>query len=113
MRVVDRKTFLTLPEGTIFCKGVQWAFESLCIKGESLGNDWLDLDPTWVGAKDGGEASERLDEMLVFGASYPMEEAYGRDGCFDDSDVFLVFERDDLVKLREHLDRAINLPALS
>lgn len=99
MRIVNRETFLTLPEGTAYCKGKRWAFDGLCFKGDSRGNDWSYIHPEWVDANDSGEAFDRLEEMLSQGASYPMNTAYGRDGCFDDEDIFMIFEADDLDRL--------------
>lgn len=109
MRVFNRKDFLALPAATIYAKGVPWAFGNLCIKGDTIGDDdWAYLDPAWVSADDSGEATSRLDEMLAAGASYPMEEDYGRDGSFDGEEVFLVFERPDLEKLRTMIDAALS-----
>lgn len=109
MRVVDRKAFLALPAGTMYCKGVQWAFDSLCIKGDSLTNDWIYLDPAWPSAHDTGEAVNFLVDSLEEGESFPCEDAYGRDGCFDEDAVFLIFEHDDLWILRGYIDTAISL----
>jgi hypothetical protein len=107
MRVVDRKTFLTLPEGVVYAKGPKWAPGGLLFKGQSLENDWFCLNPCWVSARDSGEAVDHLDAMLEQGTSFPMEDAYGRDGYFDDNEVFLIFERADLKTLRHLIDAAI------
>lgn len=109
MRVVDRKTFLTLPAGTIYCKGVRWAFEGLCIKDDSLGNDWIYLDPAWPSAHDSGEAVDLLEGSLETGSSFPCEDDMGRDGCFTEDAVFLIFEKDDLMSLRDHVNAALAL----
>lgn len=109
MRVVDRKTFLTLPAGTIYCKGTPWAFDGLCIKGDSLPNDWTFLDPAWPSAFDSGAAGDLLDKSLADGSSFASEDAYGRDGCFDDSEVMLIFEPADLWALRGRIDFAISV----
>jgi hypothetical protein len=109
MRVVDRKTFLTLPAGTIYCKGVRWAFDGLCVKDDSLANDWIYLDMAWPSAHDSGEAVELLEASLATGSSFPCEDAMGRDGCFTDDAVFMVFEKDDLMALRDRIDAAISL----
>lgn len=53
------------------------------------------------------QAVDRLDDMLENGASYPMDASYGRDGCFNEADLFLVFERADLVQLGKIVDQAI------
>jgi hypothetical protein len=108
MKIVDRAAFLDLPEGTVYAKGEPWAFGSLSIKGESVANrDWWYLDPCWVEAEDSNQAFDRLDEMRTTGASYPMESAVSRDGLFDQDAIFMVFERDDLLKLKDMVDTAI------
>ena len=118
MKILSRESFLKLPEGTIFAKGEPWFFGNLSIKGDSMyfdsgGNDFIYLDPHWVDAHDSGEAMARLDEMLATGCSYPMEDAFGRDGCFEDDAVFMVFEREDLTKLKRYIESALVLEGTS
>lgn len=109
MRVYDRKGFLALPEGVLFCKGQPWAFDTLMVKGETLPtNDFTYLDLCSIEAFDTGEWTERLENSLQNGTSYPMEGAYGRDGTFSETDVFLVFEPNDLRKLIAFAEAAIN-----
>lgn len=108
MRVVNRMTFLTLPAGTIYCKGVEWAFDSLSVKGDSLANDWIYLDPSWPSAFDAGEACGLLWRSLESGSSFACEDAYGRDGCFDEDAVFLIYEKEDLLTLRKYIDAALS-----
>lgn len=120
MRVYTRQEFLKLPEGTVYCKGQPWAFGGINIKGETIAAsdgrliDWYYLDPEWIDAHDSGEAGARLDEMLSTGASYPMQDAIGRDGCFDENEVFLVYEDADIQKLVgwliENIDSTPNYP---
>lgn len=107
MRVLNRADFLKSPAGTIYAKGVQWAFEGLSIKADTLGNDWVCLEPAWVSAHDSGEAFDRLEQMLHNGASFPAEDSFGRDGYFDDGAIFLVFERGDLETLQSHILAAL------
>jgi len=114
MKILDRKSFMKLPSGVIYSKGCQWVFEGLSIKGDTItiddrDIDWYYLGVEWIDAKDSDEASSRLDEMLDEGVSYPMETAYGRDGCFDYDDVFLVFERPDLERLQDYIQQALEL----
>lgn len=113
MKVYNRADFLTLPEGVIFCSGPQWAFGNLRVKGESLlrSNDFVCLELQWIDSRDSGEAVDRLDAMLQAGASYPMNGDYGRDGCFADEEVFLVWERADLERLMQYCERAIEATA--
>jgi hypothetical protein len=108
MRVVGRKTFLSLPAGTIYAKGKPWHFDGFNVKADTLGtNDWACLSPMWIEANDDGEQFARLDAMLETGASYPMAESYGRDGCFDAEEIFLIPEQADLEKLRAMIDAAL------
>jgi hypothetical protein len=111
MKVVDRKTFLALPAGTIYAKGEPWAFGGLCIKAETTGNDWYYTDPAWVEAGNGdiGDAVDALEAGLRDGVSVPGEQNIGRDGCYDDGAVFLVWEAADLEWLREQVDAALRL----
>lgn len=107
MRVYNRDDFLKLPAGTLYAKGVQWAFDGLMVKADTWGDDWVCLNVQDIEAFDSGENCARLDEMLEAGASYPMNDAYGRDGYFDKDAVFLVYERDDLLKLQNLISAAL------
>lgn len=107
MKVLNKSGFLMLPAGTIYTKGKQWYFEGLCIKDDTAmhGEDWYYLDPCWPQENDRGDAMAVLENSLENGTSFKMEDAVGRDGLFDDDDVFLVFER----KLRAYIDKAISV----
>lgn len=107
MRIYTREQFLKLPAGTIYAKGKPWHFDGLNVKADTMGNDFVHLSPMWIEAQDDGEQWDRLDDMLKNGASYPMAESYGRDGCFDDEEIFLVPERKDLEALRGMIDAAL------
>jgi hypothetical protein len=109
MRVVNRADFLKLPAGTIYCKGTPWAFYGIQIKGDSLPNDWIFLDPAWPQAFDSGAANDLLEQSLADGSSFIVQEDYGRDGCFDDSEVMLIFEQADLLALRANIDAALKV----
>lgn len=107
MKIYKRAEFLKLPPGTIYAKGKPQYFGNLSVKGETLGNDWITLDLVWFEAANDAEIDERFDAMLEKGASYPMESAYGRDGCFDEEEAFLVWQRGDLQTLRQYIDNAM------
>ena len=103
MRVVDRKTFMKLPAGTAFQKGKPWVWGGLCFKSDQMDNDWLYQQTDGIDAKDSGEMFAGLDEMLATGASYPIETALIRDGCFDEDDLFLIYEVDDIDQIQKCL----------
>lgn len=110
MRVYNRSKFMKLPVGGIFCKGEPWAFDRLHVKGATWPetNDFLACSLQWIESDSSTQSTDRLDEMLETGASYPMNADYGRDGCFDDNDVFLVWEPADLEKMIELFHAAIS-----
>lgn len=112
MRIYSRKEFLGLPEGTIYAKGKRWYFNGFSVKGETFGNDWAELSVMWIDSQNDSDQWSRLEGMHEGGASYPMAEGYGRDGCFDDEDIFLVPERADLEKLRGMIDKALSAVAV-
>ena len=109
MRIYRRDEFLKLPAGTIYAKGKPCYFDGFNVKFDTLNNDWVHLNPMWIEAQDSGEAFDRFDEMLEHGASYPMQESAGRDGCYDKDEIFLVPERADLLKLKELIEAALSV----
>jgi hypothetical protein len=80
------------------------------IKGESIEDiDWFYFDPNWVDAYDSAEAIDRLEEMVKDpNASYPMESAWSRDGLYDKDQLFLVFERSDVINLMNIMERGVS-----
>jgi len=106
MKIVDRKTFLALPEGTVFAKYKPCVFEALSIKGETWGNDFL------VQYIDTALSADEADNLLYgaaeTGASLPMDfDCLSRDGCFDDDQLFAVWERADVEALIARLVRTL------
>ncbi len=113
MKILKRGEFLEMPAGTIFAKGKPWYFEAPEVKGDTTGDDFTAMQLCWIesGGDIDGERNQwgRLTLMLDDGASFPMNPDYGRDGCFDDEDIFLVWEEADLLVLRSHVDAALAL----
>lgn len=109
MRIVKRAEFLTLPPHTWYRQAREpFSFGDVTVKYDSLTDDWFcqELDSP---ENDGTiEWGERLYEMLKNGASFPLEtDTVRRDGLFDQNDIFLIYEKDDLVRYRVELDKAI------
>lgn len=110
MRIVDRKTFLAMPSGTVFAKFAPCWFGDLHIKGDSLdSNDFIAEAITDAFDNNGSEQfADRCYEMKDKGASYPMTfDATMRDGLFDDDQLFAVWDRSDVTALIERLSRAL------
>lgn len=110
MKLLNREQFLKMPAGTIFAKGKPLYFHGLEIKFETTQyNDYWSLDPAWIDSNDLNEADKYFDEMLTKGASYPMDNGISRDGLFEEDAIFLVWEKNDLVLLKEYIENAIKL----
>lgn len=109
MKIVNRETFLALPEGILFAKYEPNVFEDLCIKGETWGNDFLVQQITDAIAYQGSDDfGDRLDESQSTGCSLPMDfNRLGRDGCFDDDQLFAIWERADVEALIARLAQTL------
>lgn len=108
MKVVNRKDFLKLPGGTIFCKGTKWCFDNLSIKGHSWEDDFLYVDLCNIDSNDTEQWVDRLEDSLNNGTSYPINNNTERDGMFDEEGIFLVFEKEDLKFLIDVFKISIN-----
>jgi hypothetical protein len=111
MKVVDKQTFFELPSGTIYSKGKAWYFSDFLIKGNTIYNeglpiDWFYLYTNWP---EDDKAFESLEKALITGESFKANRLFGRDGLYDPDDLFLIYEKDDLDDLLEHIENGINL----
>lgn len=114
MRIVDRKAFLALPEGTVFQKYSPQVVSDFGIKGETWGNDFIIL-PLDVGFLVGAGSDTELCDLY-----YRMEEegddigidfeTTQRDGCFDEDQLFAVWSDSDVRGLIDVLSRALVQP---
>jgi hypothetical protein len=111
MKIVDCKTFLALPPGTVYAKYAPSYFEGLCIKGDTLpnGNDWFYQQIVdSIRASDSGEWGALLDESETTGRELVMDFNFeGRDGCFEDDQLFAVWSKEDVAQLIERLKRCL------
>lgn len=106
MKIIDRKTFLALPDETLFSKYEPCVFGDLTIKGETVGvNDFLIQQICdAVRCHDSGEFAEILDDAQETGRSFDMDfDCMGRDGLFDDEQLFAIWEPADIIALIERL----------
>jgi hypothetical protein len=105
MKLVNLNEFIRLPAGTLYKKqsGVE-----LEIKGDWVSDDGRDWSTTSFAANCGNDQDTHIG--LMIGESYPIQtEMYGRDGCFQDDEQFLIYEKWDLEQLKQLLERAIDV----
>lgn len=105
MRIVDRKTFLGMPNGTMFAKYEPCVFGPLEIKCDTYGSDFVSQQIiNAIDGHDSGEVMDMLDASEETGCSIPMNfDCAGRDGCFDEDQLFAVLETADVDKLIERI----------
>lgn len=109
MKIVNRTQFLAMPPGTVFAKFQPLVFEELEIKHDTRGNDyWYQQIVGALDAGDSGEWGDLLEDSRETGSSIPMDfDCLSRDGCFDDDQLFAVFEPADVEQLIDRLQQAL------
>lgn len=116
MRIVDREEFLTLPVGTVYSKiptrgdEMVYDFGTPEIKGESSAhNDWYvqRIIGDFIGADDTIEWTDAFDEMREGISRFVDYNIQGRDGLFDENQLFAVFDKCDVRALIARLNKAL------
>lgn len=112
MKIVDHKTFLALPAGTLFSKYTPISFGDLSIKGDTLPGDVGDfVSLTLSDAVDhtsSADLMDKLDAARTESASMPMDfDAGSRDGMFDADQSFAVWEPQDVFALIARLQSTL------
>ena len=109
MRIVNRATFLALPENTVFSKYKPCVFDEIAVKGETMGNDFVTQRVS--DAIEAPNSCEFIDLLLraeKTGESMKMDFDCGsRDGLFDAGQLFAVWEEADVRGLIELLKTCI------
>ena len=101
MKIVDRKTFLTLPEGTIYSYYVPQISNGLMVKQETLSDDWIYQDLLFeVYGDSSNDVMQLLTQAEEHGTSFRLDLDCGtRDGMFDNEQMFMVYEKEDITRL--------------
>jgi len=114
MRIVDRKTFLAMPEGTVFAMYDQSIIREPKVKAKSLGSGGELVDLCYTNLTDEVDCSgsfERdgiMDLAEIEGTPFALSfNTQCRDGDFDIHQLFAVWERDDVAGLIARLQQAL------
>ncbi len=109
MKIVPLKDFRALPSGTIFCKYDPIVFGDLCIKGETWETDFISASLTnWIECDSSSDLTDKLEKYQETKESFKLDlECYGRDGYFDDNQLFAIYEKDDLSQLIDVLKKSL------
>lgn len=94
MRIVDRKTFLAMPAGTVYQEYEPFIASGLFIKGNTLGPDYAatslaDLYPLE------GEILDILEDLEA-GEAVAFKPSESRDGMLNEKQRYAVWSRDEI-----------------
>lgn len=102
MRIVNLKTFLELPAGTVFQKYQPCCTGELELKGDNVGSrDFCTSSMTGTTAVD-CPSSDAFTEAVerAYAEDVPLvQEIWMRDGMFEDDQMFMVWHEHDLYQL--------------
>ena len=101
MKIVNRDAFLKLPNGTLFSKYTPCIFGELMIKEDSLSNDFIYQEIIdAIDSNSSEEIYDKLEDSQINGTEIAMDfHCCGRDGCFEDDQLFAVWSNDDRLAL--------------
>lgn len=110
MRIVNLTEFRAMPDGTIFCKYHPCVFGELEIKGETWESDFLSSQLTGcVECNNSGEMFDILTDAEKSGKSFNLDlEYYGRDGLYNDEQLFAIYEPSDIKQLIDVLQKSLH-----
>lgn len=111
MKIVDRKTFLDLPPGTVYAKYKPCVFGGLAIKEESMvfadgySGDFV-KQGLGVEIECGGSDEWIIQiEKAEKGEEVPLDfYCAGRDGLFEQDQLFAIFSKKDVKDLIKRLE---------
>lgn len=113
MKIISREMFLKLPIGTLYSKYRPGVNEGLKIKGEDYichADDWYYQD--LIGNVNSSGSNETFDILFKSEkdhSSFLLDfDTEGRDGFFNEKQLFAVYEKEDVTQLVERLIKALN-----
>ena len=109
MKLLTRKEFLELKENVLFSKYQPHVFGYLSIKDKRIENDFLYQQ---ICDSVECESSEDFDNILnkahINKSSFDIDlGCLSRDGCYDDKEMFAVWEKKDINKLINSLEKCL------
>lgn len=115
MKIVNKKEFYKLPEGTLYSEYDPCIFHSLFIKEATLYNsdrdpiDYVEMD--LIGNLDVQNSDEYIDTLDISektGNSFKLDfENYGRNGMYQDDQLYAVYEKEDIEGLINVLKQCV------
>lgn len=110
MRIVKRQELCTLPEGTLSAEygngsPREWSIFYGAIVYDGAVKDFWERGISVIGFDDPGQLLDRQDAMKE-GAAFPVNPTVSREGFYDDSIEYLVYEHADIVSILADVTKA-------
>ena len=97
MKIVNLKTFKSLPKGTVFSKYMPSVFDGLMIKDTSWDVDFLYQDLIGNIDADSSDDFYYMCQAAERGESLNLDfDTVERDGLFEDNQLFAIYETNDV-----------------
>lgn len=111
MKLYDYETFLKLPNGTIYSIMNYEYVQNLCIKyetyvckdGKSLAYKYIDYNELT------SYEAFFINDKIENNPSFSMEEIIIEDSQSSRYEIFCVFEKEDLIKIKGYIEKAIEI----
>lgn len=111
MKVVNKQEFLKLPKGTLYSKYNGCGLEGLYELDENYNNDYYFTDIiSEIKCSDSNEYNDIIFDIEENGSSVKFEldlHCCSRDGCFDDSEKFAIYTKDEIKNLIKRLQELL------
>lgn len=128
MKIVDRKTFMRMPKGTVFCKfprfneatrsydNYVFGISEPYVKMNDTDEDSVDFYALGIGSNlrpaESTGSSKTFDILTDMernpGKEVPFEYSYGRDGMYEGDEVgFAIFSRDEVELMIQTLQESL------
>jgi hypothetical protein len=116
MKIVNKKEFYKLPIGTVYADFEPNIFTSLKIKLENcFDNKGIPFDYFYrdllvnVKANSSNEFHDILDSAIADKTSFALDfELIERDGCYDENELFAIYESEDLKGFISQLSNSLS-----
>lgn len=111
MKIVNRKTFLQMPENTVFSEYEPCVFHGLFVKTVSpdMINDYFEME--LIGNPKCGSSNEFVNTLVnaeKTGDSFELDfDVDGRNGSFKDDQLYAIYEKQDIEQLISTLQACI------
>jgi len=107
MKIVSRQDFMQLPSGTVFSYYEPIVFRGLYIKDSEPEKNYPDFSCSdLIGAIENESSDDFFEkcQRMEKGDSIPVDFEYsGREGMFDDQQLYAVYEKNDVEELIKRL----------